>query len=421
MYDALQARAKNRQPIRVGLVGAGSMGLGIAWQIGRTPGMELAFVADLDPAAARKAGDLYGKPVRVATDALAALRDKAAPCDVLVEATNCIGQAADYCLEAIARRAHVVLMNAEVDLVLGPLLQAEAARAGVVVTSDAGDQPGVLMRMLDEIRMWAFDLVQAGNIKGFLNRYATAESLALEAKKRNLNPVQCCAYSDGSKLNIEMALVANATGLIPSQPGMQGPRCARVEDVLTLFDFDAYDGVGRVDYILGAQPGGGVYVVGRCDDEFQKHYLWYYKLHGRHPYYLFYRPYHLCHLETPRAIALAALWGKPVMTPRLGRVADVYAYAKQDLPAGRIIGHGIGSDEVYGMIDRAADADAAGRLPQGLLESESGESKPRLARAVKKDAPLCYDDVELPDSRVRQLFERQRRLPAGANPRPGSK
>ena len=413
MFNELRARSKSGNPIRVGLVGAGAMGLGIAWQIGRTPGMELSFVADRDPSAARKAEALYGKATRVSTDALALLRNETAPCDVLVESTNCIAQAADYCLAAIERKAHVVLMNAEVDLCFGPLLQAEASRQGVVVTSDAGDQPGVLARMLDEIQMWAFDLVQAGNIKGFLNRHATAQSLLKEAQKRKLNPVQCCAYSDGSKLNIEMALVANATGMIPFQPGMQGPRCERVEEVFQVFDFDRYDGIGRVDYILGAQPGGGVYVVARCDDEIQKHYLWYYKLHGQHPYYLFYRPYHLCHLETTRAIALAALWRKSVMTPRAGRVADVYAYAKQDLPAGRIIERGIGSDEVYGMIDKAQEADAAGRLPQGVLESEDDEQKPRLKRAVKKDTPLCYDDVELPDTHLHELFARQRQLLAG--------
>ncbi len=421
MYAELTERAKRGQPIRVALVGAGAMGLGIAWQVGRTPGMELSFVADSSLDAARKAASLYGKPVRVTADALALLRDKAAPYEVLVEATNCIGQAADYCLAAIERKAHVVLMNAEVDLWFGPLLQAEAARQGVVVTSDAGDQPGVLMRMLDEIRMWAFDLVQAGNIKGFLDRHATALSLRKEAEKRKLNPVQCCAYTDGSKLNIEMALVANATGMVPLQPGMQGPRCGRVEEVLQLFDFSRYDGTGCVDYILGAQPGGGVYVVGRCDDQFQKHYLWYYKLHARHPYYLFYRPYHLCHLETTRAIAMAALWGKAVMTPRAGRVADVYAYAKQDLPAGRVIEHGIGSDEVYGMVEKAPEADAAGRLPQGVLESEGGGPKPRLARAVKKDAPLSYADVEIPDTPLHRLFERQRRLMPGPGLSSGSR
>lgn len=421
MYNELCERSRSGRPIQVGLIGAGAMGLGIAWQIGQTPGMELSFVADCDLAAARQAESLYRKATRVSTDGLALLRDAAIPCDVLVEATNCIGPAADYCLAAIERKAHVVLMNAEVDLWFGHLLQAEAARQGVVVTSDAGDQPGVLMRMLDEIRMWAFDLVQAGNIKGFLDRHATPQSLQAEAQKRKLNPVQCCAYTDGSKLNIEMALVANATGMIPVQPGMQGPRCERVEEVLQIFDFDKQNGIGRVDYILGAQPGGGVYVVGRCDDEFQKHYLWYYKLHARHPYYLFYRPYHLCHLETTRAIALAALWGKPVMTPRAGRVADVYAYAKQDLPAGRIIAHGIGSEEVYGMIDTAREADAAGRLPQGALESEGNEPKPRLIRAVKKDEPLHYDDVELPDTHLHQLFERQRRLLAGGEVRRGSR
>ena len=324
MLPALHQLEKDHRFIRVGLIGAGAMGLGIAWQIGRTPGMRLSFVADWNPEAARHARDVYGKDTIVSDDGLAVLQDHRVPCDVLIEATNSIGQAADYCLAAVERGAHVILMNAEVDLMAGPLLQSAAAKKGVIVTSDAGDQHGVLMRMMDEIRLWAFQPVQAGNIKGFLDRHATISSLLKEAAKRKLNPVQCCAYTDGSKLNIEMALVANGTGMLPLVPGMEGPACKRVEEALDAFFFDAYGDIGRVDYILGAEPGGGVYVVARCDDEFQKHYLWYYKLHGKHPYYLFYRPYHLCHLETTRAVALAALWGKAVLAPRAGRVADVY-------------------------------------------------------------------------------------------------
>jgi predicted homoserine dehydrogenase-like protein len=410
MLDELKYREKEGQPIRVGLIGAGAMGLGVAWQIGRTPGMEISFIADLNIEAARKGEEVYGKATRVTTDGLRALKDERIPCDVLVESSNSIAPAGEYCLAAIERKSHVVLMNAEVDLMLGRLLQAEAVKQGVVVTSDAGDQHGVLMRMMEEVEMWGFDLVQAGNIKGFLNRYATVESLQQEARKRNLNPVQCCAYTDGSKLNIEMALVSNGTGMTPFVPGMQGPACKRVEEVVKAFDFDAYDGIGRVDYVLGAEPGGGVYVVGRCDDEFQKHYLWYYKLVSNHPYYLLYRPYHLCHLETPRAVALAALWGKPVLTHKFGRVSDVYAYAKRDLAPGAVVNHGIGSDEVYGIIECAPEADGAGQVPQGILEASESGAKPILKRALRKDEALCWDDVELPDSMLLNLFERQQQL-----------
>ncbi len=426
MLEALRAREAAGRPIGVALVGAGAMGIGIAWQVGRTPGMRLVSITDLDLDHARQAADAHGGPSAVVGpgDALPPrgttlltrspffLLDRPElGIDVLVEATNTNGFAGEVCLRAIEHGIDVVLMNAEVDLTLGPLLGHEAAARGVVVTSDAGDQHGVLMRMIDEIEMWAFRVVMAGNIKGFLDRYATAESIAEEARIRNLNPVQCCAYTDGTKLNVEMALVANAAGLVPWVPGMEGPRAARVEDVFQRFDFDKYGTTGVVDYILGAEPGGGVFVVGHCDDPLQRQYLRYYKL-GDGPYYLFYRPYHLCHLETTRAIALAALYRKPVMRPIHGRVADVYAYAKRDVAAGEAVEHAIGGDHAYGLIQRCDVADAAGMLPIALLEAE-GDRWARFARSVARDAPIRYDDVVLPDTFLCRQFRRQAEVLAG--------
>jgi predicted homoserine dehydrogenase-like protein len=411
MLNELKKRAAEHRPIQVGLVGLGAMGLGIAYQIGRTPGMVLSFVADVNEAAAKKGAEIYGKPTRVVTDALAALRDEKIPCDVLVEATNSIVAAYDYCLAAVERKAHCVLMNAEVDAILGYLLRAEAAKQGVVVTSDAGDQHGVLARMMEEIEMWGFDMVQAGNMKGFMDRHRDLEGTAEIAKSLGLSTVQCLAYTDGSKLNIEMSVIANEYGLTPLVPGMQGPRAERVEQVIDLFDFDSYGGQGRVDYILGAkQHGGGVYVVGRCDNEFQQGYLNYYKVTNKHPYYLFLRPYHLCHLETPRAIALAALYGKAVCTMRMGRVTDCYAYAKRDLKPGDRVEHAIGSDEVYGLIMEAKAADAAALVPQGVLDVEGSLERPVMRRAVAKDQPLSWDDVELPATRMVELWEKQKPL-----------
>ena len=304
MLDALRQRETAGQPIRIALVGAGSMGLGIAWQVGRTPGMRLVSIADVDLDASRRAAEAYGRPYRtdesgrmavgddltvVGRDALAQIEAGRGHVDVMVEATNTVSFAAEATLAAIRGGAHVVLMNAEVDLALGPLLQREAASAGVVVTSDAGDQHGVLARMLEEIRLWGFRIVMAGNIKGFLDRYATAEGLLHEAAIRNLNPIQCCAYTDGSKLGVEMAIISNATGLVPWVPGMEGPAAVDVHEVFERFDFDKYGERGVVDYLLGAQPGGGVVVVGHCDDPLQASYLQYYKM-GMGPYYLFYRP-----------------------------------------------------------------------------------------------------------------------------------
>jgi predicted homoserine dehydrogenase-like protein len=408
MLTELKQREQDGNCIHVGLVGLGAMGLGIAYQIGKTPGMRLSFVADKNLAAAEKGRAVYGKDCLVTTDTLATLRDEKVKCDVLVEATNSIIAAYDYCQAAIERGAHCVLMNAEVDLILGHLLQAQARKKGVIVTSDGGDQHGVLARMMEEVEMWGFQIMQAGNMKGFLDRHRDMAGTVDVAAKLGLSVQQCLAYTDGSKLNIEMSIIANEYGLTPMQPGMTGPRAAKVEDVLDLFDFTQYGDQGRVDYILGAQQfGGGVYVIGRCDDTFQQGYLNYYKVNNRHPYYLFFRPYHLCHLETTRAIALAALYGKGVCTMRQGRVTDCYAYAKQTLAPGTRIEYAIGSDQVYGLIDTAATADAAHHMPQGVLDVEGSDLRPIMKKKVEKDQPITWDDVEVPDTRMAQLWAQQ--------------
>lgn len=419
MLDLLGRREAADDPIRVALVGAGSMGLGIAWQIGRTPGMRLVSVTDLDMSAARAAAESYGAravelepgdalpdpamaPVLLSREPFDVIERPEMAIDVVVESTNTIGFAGRVCEAAIDAGAHVVLMNAEVDLALGPWLMERGRQNGVVVTSDAGDQHGVLARMIDEIRLWGFDIVMAGNIKGFLDRHATAEALRHEAAIRHLNPIQCCAYTDGTKLCIEMALVANGYGLLPSVTGMEGPRAADVREVFDRFDFARFGDQGVVDYLLGAEPGGGVFVVGRCDDPLQARYLSYYKL-GDGPFYLFYRPYHLCHLETTRAIARAALYGEAILQPWHGRVADVYAFAKRDVAGGEAVEHGIGGDRFYGMIERCDVADAKGWVPIALLEPE-GERTAIVTREVPMDAPLTYAAVELPATYLTERF-----------------
>lgn len=338
--------------LRVGLVGAGCMGRGIAFQIHATPGMSLTWVADHDGNAARDVSAL-APGSHHGTDFHTLLAQH--PIDVLVEATNSIEAAARYCEAALENNAHVVLMNAEVDLAHGARLAALAAAKNLVLTSDAGDQHGVLATMIGEADLMGFDIVQAGNIKGFLDRRATPQSIAGEAAKRRLSATQCCAYTDGTKLHIEMAVLANALGYLPPPGGMAGPRAARVEEALTLFDFASYGGTPRIDYLLGAEPGGGVYLIVTPKGEIaaeQAFYLDYYKLRSSPcgTYRLLYRPYHLCHLETPKAI-LAAAAGKAILAPRPQKTCDVYAYAKRDLPAGTRISHAIGSAELYGLVE----------------------------------------------------------------------
>lgn len=390
--------SSSSESLRIGLVGAGCMGVGIALQVKATEGMDLVWVADLDSSAAQRAAafgdcDLFG----VNFDDLFGNH----PIDVLVEATNSIGPAGEYCLTAIRGGSDVVLMNAEVDLALGPLLNAEARHHGVTVTSDAGDQHGVLATLIQEAGEMGFEVVQAGNIKGFLDPAATPTSIAQEAAKRNLSPAQCCAYTDGTKLHIEMAVLANALGYLPPTGGMTGPRAARVEEALQLFDLSHYGETPRIDYLLGAEPGGGVYLIVRPKKGLppeQAFYLNYYKL-GPGPEYLLYRPYHLCHLETPKAIRAAAR-GEAILTST-HKTCEVYAYAKRDLPAGTSIAHAIGSAECYGRVEPLD----AHKVPIALLEDPT-----TIHTAVAKGSPLTYAHLSLPACPLTTLAEQQAAL-----------
>ncbi len=407
MLKTLQRREKHNKAIRVGLVGAGAMGMGIAHQISITPGMELVWVADSELSMAKKAASTT-RGCQSGVDANILL--ESIHVEVFIESTNSIQSALSYCESAIKSKSHVVLMNAEVDLAFGPYLKKLAEDHDVIVTSDAGDQHGVLATMIEEITLWGFDIVQAGNIKGFLKRDATIESLAHEAAIRNLNPVQCCAYTDGTKLNIEMAVLANALGYLPTDTGMTGPRAEKVSEALDLFDFDSYPKQGVIDYILGSEPDGGVYVIGKCDTEVQIPYLKYYKLlkSDQGYYYLFYRPYHLCHLETPKAIYHAAELGEALLQPWSGRITDVYAYAKSDFPAGTVIDEGIGSNIVYGMVK--ATKDAPSQVPVVTLEIE-GE-KPQFRNSVTKGQALTYDDIYWPDTTLLDKYNHPDNLPS---------
>lgn len=433
MIKKLQRLQSEGKRLRVGIVGSGAMGSGVAWQVARTPGMELVFLGDLeesalargvaasglvrvhvenpDAPASRRTGE-----VLTTTDPLTLLRH--VRIDALVECTNSVHEAAEFCLAAIAQSAHVILMNAEVDLMLGGLLAHEAARQGVVVTSDAGDQHGVLATMADEIQLWGFKIVQAGNMKGFQDRHADADHARPWAEKQKGSVIQTVSYTDGSKMNVEQALIGNYLGLTPIVPGMEGPCCRDIREVLDVFDFSKYGDQGRVDYTLGVPwPGGGVYVVGYCDDDRQDFLLNYYKVTSKRPYYLFFRPYHLCHVETPRAIAQACLDGRPVISPPLGsRLNNVYAYAKKDLAPGTVISHALGSDEIYGLVDVCAHAEVRRHLPlEKLVVSRDDAGVPRhavLNRAVSRDEPLLLSDVDLADTPYHRLLARQASLTA---------
>lgn len=379
------------------------MGKGLFYQALITPGVQCVALADIHIERCIACAETWQVPYRVVTTldqmhqtiaqgkvALCQDGELAARCgsaDVLVEATSSIVPAANFAVTALAHKKHLVLMNAEIDLIFGPYLRQQAQANGVVYTSCDGDQHGVIARVVREVEQWGLQVILAGNIKGFLDRYSNPTKIIPEADKRRLDYRMASAYTDGTKLGIEMALVANAFDMMTPTPGMWGPRAQSVRESLTLFDLEQARAGERpwVEYILGAEPGGGVFVIGYCDDPYQQTMLDYYKM-GSGPYYLFYRPYHLCHVEAMRCILEAVQENRSLLEPTFGFRANVFAYAKRALRRGETL-DGVGGYLCYGLIENCAPHEMPRGLPICLADDLV------LKRDVAQDEKIFLEDV----------------------------
>lgn len=396
--------------IRIGIIGIGSMGKGLVYQSHITPGLACVAVCDTNIQRCIDVLNWLQLPYQMAStvDAMneAISRGLVAVCrtgelvshceliDAVVEASNSIGSAVPHALEALERRKHLILMNAEIDLTFGPLFAHTARERGVICTSCDGDQYGGMKHLIDDLGLWGFDLVMAGNIKGFLDRYANPTTIVPEADKRNLEYRMCTAYTDGTKLNIEMAIIANACGLTAKVPGMYGPKAVHVREVFQRFDLDTLweNRMPFVDYIIGADPAGGVFAIGHCENPYQRQMLSYYKM-GDGPYYLFYRPYHLCHIEAMKTIIKAVSLGRCFLSPDHGLRTNVYAYAKTDLHAEQTL-DGVGGYTCYGKIENLSDNQVDPGVPICLAD------KVVLNRAVARDERIAMTDISYDPQRI---------------------
>lgn len=429
---ALAARDQAGKPVRVGLIGAGFMGRGIANQIvNAVPGMVLAAVANrhLDGAlrAYLEAGVEHvvtaegpaklqqavanGEPV-VTDDAT--LLCRAEGLDALIEATGDVEFGARIVLEAIQHGKHVVLMNAELDGTVGPILKVYADRAGVILTACDGDQPGVQMNLYRFVKGIGMTPLLCGNVKGLHDPYRTPATQEEFARRWGQKPHMVTSFADGTKISFEQAIVANATGMRVARRGMLGYMHQGHVDTLTqVYDVEQLQAWGGiVDYVVGAQPGPGVFVLATHDDPKQRHYLNLYKL-GEGPLYCFYTPFHLCHFEVPTSVARAVLFGDVVLAPRGRPRVDVIATAKTDLRAGVTL-DGLGGFLSYGQCENYDVSLAQGLLPMGLAEGC------RLLRDVPRDQVLTYADVAVPPGRISDGLraEQVAHFAVGAPPNP---
>ena len=431
--SALARRAAERKvPIRIGMIGAGFMARGVLHQLLRVhPGtMRIVAIANRTPARALGILSAEGCPARsvdspatlgraiqsgavaVTDDALLMARGDGI--DVLLDVTGAVEEALPPILAAIETGKHVVLMNAELDGTVGPILRRMADAAGVIYTNVDGDQPGVEMNLFRFVRGLGVRPVLCGNIKGLHDPYRTPATQADFARRWGQNPAMVTSFADGTKVSFEQAIVANATGMTVARRGMLGYTVEAgtpIDKAAALFDPDLLiSGPGIVDYVTGAAPGPGVFVLGTTDDPVSRHYLDLYKL-GRGPIYCFHTPYHLCHFEVPNTIARAVLLHDAAIAPDALQV-EVVTAAKRDLAPGQVL-DGLGGFDAYGLAE-SAEATARGNLlPFGVGIGA------RLKRAVAKDAVLTLADVELPPGRlVDMLRDRQAQVLGPRQPLP---
>lgn len=387
----------------VAVSGGGFMGRGLVHRLARRPDQRPALVVNRtldravdafvqagwradevvvsDDAAKLGAAVADGRPA--ATVASEALWDTPG-IDVVVEATGALAYGAWTTLACLRAGRDVVTLNAELDALLANLLHAEAAAGGAVYTIADGDQPGVLMRLLEHVEDLGFEVVAALNCKRNLDEHQNPDDSRPYAERDGTSVLMTTAFGDGTKMQIENAVVANLTGLVPDRRGMHGVStelATAARDVVA-----PLQRTGVVDFTRGGDFGGGVAVVARSTDQaMDAPYMRYAKM-GDGPDYLFFRPYHLLHFEVPRTIRQVRDTRVGLGRPLSPRVAEVVAVAKEPLAAGREL-DGIGGFAAYGHV--AVAQEAASLLPIGLSQHA------RTTAAVGVDEPIPLDAVEL--------------------------
>src|SRR3984893_15511153 len=410
--ELLKAREAKGNPIRVGMLGAGFMGQGLTNQITNSvPGMRMVAVYNRKPQRALDVFSYSGRtnPTLATTqtqldEAILAGRPAATEdamllarseqIDVLVDVTGSVEFGARVILEAFKHKKDVVLMNAEIDATIGPILQKYAAKEGVILSACEGDEPGIQVNLYRWVKGLGLIPRVIGNVKGLQDPYRNPATQKGFAEKWGQNPAMVTSFADGSKINFEEAIVAHATGFAVKSRGMSRGLEYRgdVMKIGTLYDIDELRRLGGiVDYTVGT-PLTKVYCLAEHPDPKQQHYLNLYKM-GDGPLYSFFIPYHLVHFEVPNAIARVVLLRDSVAKPLAGPIVEVAAVAKCDLNAGEILDD-YGMYMTYGEAVNADEMCKKRYLPEGLVEGCT------LKRAVVKDTVITYHDVDLPPNRL---------------------
>ena len=409
LHRMLLDREAAGNPVRVALIGAGKFGTMYLSQAGRTPGIEIAALVDLDPARAKAACARVGigEPL-ITDDAMAAIAGD--DVDVVIDATGSPAAGIAHALACCEHGKHIVMVNVEADVLAGPLLAERARQAGIVYSLAYGDQPALICEQVDWARAIGLDVIAAGKGTKYLDgyHYVTPDDVwqhygltPEQAAAGGMNPQMFNSFLDGTKSSIEMAAVANATGLTPAPTGLAFPPVG-VHDLPHIMRPKAEGGrlhhKGQVEVISSEERDGrhvtgdlrwGVYVVFEAPSDYVAACFDEYGLltdsSGR--YSALWKPYHLIGLELGISVASIALRGEPTGQPT-GFRGDAVATAKRDLQAGEKL-DGEGGYTVYGKLMPAEDSLACGGLPIGLAHNVT------LKTAVARDQPVTWANVDI--------------------------
>ena len=426
----LMERQKSGKPIRIGLIGSGEMGTDIVARVAHMPGIEVGAISELNLANAHRAVDIAyqekgharevasGSALNEAIEAgkVAVTNDadlilNSGLIDVVIDATGVPAVGAEIGLRAMEHGKHLVMMNVEADVTIGAYLKSEADRLGVTYSLGAGDEPSSCMELIEFVSAMGHTIVAAGKGKNNpLNIDAIPDDYAEEAKRRNMNVRMLVEFVDGSKTMVEMAAIANATGLVPDKAGMHGPAATLPELNKVLVpekDGGVLSKVGVVDYSIGKGVAPGVFVIADMSHPRIRERMEDLKM-GHGPYFTFHRPYHLTSLEVPLTCARVVLHGKADMVPLAKPVADVCAVAKKDLAPGDKL-DAIGEYTYRAWIMTAPEARAAKAIPCGLLQGGV------VTAPIKKGELITTANAAVaPGSKIAELRARQDRLVYGA-------
>ncbi|MFD1420687.1 NAD(P)H-dependent oxidoreductase [Lactiplantibacillus songbeiensis] len=407
LYQQLEEREAEGNPIKVGVIGAGQMGFGMISQIAGIPGMVVKGISDINIDNAKKAMESFNanskKPeeILISTDFKEIVHSDQV--EVVVDATGVTEVGAQLALETLIAKKHLVLLNVEIDVTIGPLMKKLYDAGNLVYTGSDGDEPAVTTGLFEFAKSMGMKVLVAGKGKNNKIRLeANPDTAKAEADSKHMSPHMLAAFQDGTKTMAEMTLLSNATGLLPDITGMHGIK-GDLDKTVADLDLKENGGVldkfGVVEYVDGIAPG--VFVIVEGQNEGVANEMNYLLKKGDRKHHILYRPFHLASLETPLTIAKAVMNHDHAIVPIGAPVSETIAVAKKDIKAGDVI-DGIGGYSVRGVIEAHKDFVVNNHIPVGCVTGQTVALKD-----IKDGEALTSENTQLDSSamvvKLRQL------------------